>query len=480
MLAVVAASSLHAAALHAVAPEGIADAAERSDWARVRALATSRSTVRLAQPDGMTALHWAVRASQEDVVALLLKAGADANAANRYGITPLWLAATNGSASEARMLVKAGASVKTTLPRGETALMAAARTGEPETIKVLLEAGADPNASETLLGETALMWAAAENHADAVRLLAAGGADANRQAKPLNLAPMDWQQVGMVSTVLPRGGFTALMYAARQDAKDAARSLAEAGANLDVQDPDGTSALEFAIINQHFDLAALLLEKGANPNVADNTGMTAVYAAVDMIGFRSEIGRPARALPDKLQALDVVRIALAHGGQPDARQRRPVLARHHGFGDAALGEGATALMRAAKSNDLEAMKVLLDAGADPRLAMTSGSNALGLVAGTRPGPGANSAERITASVRLLVEHGADPNAIAARGETPLITAARLGSNAVVRTLVELGADMNAKDRTGKTALDLVTQPGPNRHDDTETILRELAASHAGK
>ena len=76
---------------------------------------------------------------------------------------------------------------------------------------------------------------------------------------------MDWQQVGMVSTVLPRGGFTALMYAARQDAKDAARSLAEAGANLDVQDPDGTSALEFAIINQHFDLAALLLEKGANP-----------------------------------------------------------------------------------------------------------------------------------------------------------------------------------------------------------------------
>ena len=143
--------------------------------------------------------------------------------------------------------------------------MAAARTGEPGTIRRLLEADSNPNASETLQGETALMWAAAENHAEAIRLLIAGGADPNRHAKDLHLAPMDWMQVGMVSTVMARGGFTALMYAARQDARDAAQALAENGADLNAQDPDGTTALEFAIINQHTDLAALLLEKGAEP-----------------------------------------------------------------------------------------------------------------------------------------------------------------------------------------------------------------------
>jgi ankyrin repeat protein len=269
-----------------------------------------------------------------------------------------------------------------------------------------------------------------------------------------------------------------MMYAARQDAQDAARALAESGANLDLQDPDGTTALEFAIINQHYDLAALLLEKGANPNVADNTGMGAVYAAVDMIGFRGEIGRPMRILPDRLQALDVVRLALSHGGDPNARLRKTVLGRHHNFGDATLGEGATPLMRAAKSNDIEAMKVLFDAGADPKLAMANRSNALSVVAGNRPGAGGNS-DRIVASLRLLIEHGASINAAGARGETPLHIAARLGSNDVVRALAGLGADLNAKDAAGKTALDLVTEPGRNRHEDTEKLLRELAASRAG-
>lgn len=470
--------ALLAGCVSGATPGDLADAARNGNWAQVRAMASVQANVRFIQPDGMTALHWAVQANQEDVIALLLKSGADANAANRYGITPLWLAATNGNAPVVRMLLKAGASVDAALPHGETALMAAARTGEPDTVRALLAADANPNAGETSQGETALMWAAAENQGEVIPLLIKGGADPDRHAKPLQLAPMDWVQVGMVSTVLPRGGFTALMYAARQDAQAAARALAESGANLDLQDPDGTTALEFAIINQHYDLAALLLEKGANPNVADNTGMNAVYASVDMIGFRGEIGRPFHALPDKLTALDVVRLALSHGGNANARLSKPVLARHHGFGDASLGAGATALMRAAKSNDVDTMKALLDRGADPRLAMANGSSALAIVAGNRPGPGANGADRINAALRLLVEHGANPNTPGARGDLPLHAAARLGSNEVVRTLVELGADVNAKDAAGKTALDLVKEPGRNQHDDTAAVLGGVNFSRA--
>jgi uncharacterized protein len=455
------------------APGDLADSARRGNWAQVRELLAAHADVRFAQPDGMTALHWAVQADDAEIVKAMLAAGADPNAANRYGITPLWLAATNGSAGVTRLLLKAGANPATTMSHGETALMAAARTGEPATVRVLIEAGCNPNAKETSLGETGLMWAAAENHPEAIRALIKGGANPDLHAKDLDLAPMDWMQVGMVSTVLPRGGFTALMYAARQDARAAAAALVDGDANLNAKDADGTTALEFAIINQHYDLAAMLIEKGASPNVGDRTGMTAVYAAVDMNTFRSDIGRPVRALPDQRNALDVLRLALQHGGDPDAQLNSAILGRHHGFGDNALSNGATALMRAAKSTDIEAMRVLLDAGAKVSLGMPNGSNPLQIVLGTRVAPGTE--DKLIAALRLLAAHGADLNAANAQGETAVHRAARQGSNTMVRALVELGADPNARDKSGKTALDLVTAPGNGHHDDTAAVLRELAA-----
>lgn len=459
------------------APGEVADAAERGQWARVRSLLAAKEDAKAAQTDGMTALHWAVQANQAEIVTALLAAGVDPNAANRNGITPLWLAATNGSAAMVRTLVKAGASAAAKLPHGENALMTAARTGEPETIKALLELGADPNASETSTGETGLMWAAAENHPEAIGVLIAGGADPNRHAKALDIPPMDWKQVGMVSTVLPSGGFTALMYAARQDAQDAVRALAESGADLNAQDPDGATALQLAIINQHYDLAAILVEKGANPNVADRTGMTAIFAAVDMIGFRSEIGRPVFLRQDQRSAMDVLQLMLEHGGNPNLQQIKPAIERHHGLPDNSLGAGATPLMRAAKSMDMPAMEALLKAGADPKLGMANGSNPLLLVVANRVGngPGAFPEDQIAKAIRMMAERGANLNAANARGEPALHIVARQGYNVLVQTLADLGADLDVKDRSGKTALEIVMQPGTTRHEDTETLLRQLAA-----
>jgi ankyrin repeat protein len=194
---------------------------------------------------------------------------------------------------------------------------------------------------------------------------------------------------------------------------------------------------------------------------------------VDINSFRSDIGRPPRLSLDKLGALDVLRLALKHGGDPNARLRRPTIGRHHGFSDASLGEGATALMRAIKSSDFDAMRVLLEAGAKPTLGMTNGSNPVLLLAANRVGPAQEAAA--VAALRLLAEHGADLNAANARRETALLTAARQGSNAIVRALGELGADLNATDSAGKTALDVVTEPGRNQHEDTAAILREVAA-----
>jgi uncharacterized protein len=381
----------------------LVQAAQRGDLAAVQALLkagaspsksrndTSAATqaelpVNAKGPYGMTALLHAAQANDLSMAQALLKAGASANVANNYGITPLWLAATNHSAELVKLLLQFNADAKATLPHGETALMAAARAGSAEVIDLLVAAGANPNASETLQGETALMWAAADNHPDVIRALVKGGANLNAHSRALNLVAMNWVQVGMVSTTLPVGGWTAAMYAARQDAKAAIHILAELGANLDEQDEDGTTALQLALMNAHYDLAAAILEAGANPNLADRTGMTALYAAVGMVTHKRDTGRPAIPRSDTLQALDVVKLLLAQGANPNARLLSPTMGRHHDFSDFELGAGATVLMRAVKSNDLASMRLLLAAGADPRLATEKGLSAIDLAAGKGRSP----------------------------------------------------------------------------------------------
>ena len=386
-LAIVPSAIALAALLSTADAAELAEAAERGDRARVESLLTTDDTgTRLDEPSayGMTALIFAAQADDLEMARMLLEAGANPSLGNLYEITPLWLAATNRSPEMTRLLLSHGADASFTMAHGETALMAAGRSGDAESIRLLIEAGADANASENKHGETALIWAAAENHAEAIRALVAGGADPDQAGKPLDLAPMDWIQIGMVSTVLPVGGWSPLMYAARENSAAAALALAEAGADLDARDADGTTALGFAIMNGHYDLAARLIEAGADPDVPDRTGMTALYGAVDMVFFRSDIGRPPQPRFSESTATDIVRLALEHGADPNAQLETPIIGRHHGFGDFALGQGATALMRAAKGGDLEVMRLLLDAGADGTIAMANGHTAVTLVSGSAP------------------------------------------------------------------------------------------------
>ena len=162
------------------------------------------------------------------------------------------------------------------------------------------------------------MWAAAENHAEAVKALVELGADVNAKSKVLSFPEFKWTTSGMVSTALPRGGWTPLMHAARQGSLEAGESARRAAqVDLNVVDPDGTTALVVAIINAHYDVAAMLLDKGADPNVADSTGTAALYALVDMHTLAPMQGRPAPKLVDKHRRRGPGEEADRQGRQPE-------------------------------------------------------------------------------------------------------------------------------------------------------------------
>jgi ankyrin repeat protein len=425
------------------------EAVKNGNREAVRALLKQNAPVNALDADGTSALHWAARADDIETVQILLKAGANAVIADRYGITPLSLAAEVGDAVMIETLVKAGADVNATQPDGETVLMTAARTGKPDALKVLISHGANVNAREKQFGETALMWAAAENNAAAIRVLAEAGADKNARSTTLKFPEFKFITSGMVTTSLPRGGWTSLMYAARQGSIGAAGALADAGADLNAADPDGSTALILAIINAHFDLAEVLLEKGADPNVADSTGMTALYAAVDMHTLGPMLSRPGPKITDNLDAADMVGKLLEHDANANVRLKRPIIGRHHDSGDATMGEGTTPLIRAAKNVDIPVIKLLVEGGADPSITQKDYSTAP-MVAIRAASTEANTLE----ALKLFFDHGADVDAFNAAGQTALHVAAGRGSDAIVRFLASRGATLNTKDKQGNTPLDI--------------------------
>jgi ankyrin repeat protein len=483
----------------------LVDAVKRGDREAVRELLRGRADANAASPDGTTALHWAVRANDLELVRTLLRSGANARATNRYGIAPITLAAQNGSVDVLEALLKAGASARTETAEGEPVLMTAARTGNPAAVKLLIGSGADINAREKWFGETAVMWAAADNHADAIRVLAESGADINARSTTIDAPVLEFPRSGGPNSPFPRGGWTALMFAAREGAIDAARTLAELGANLNVaalpqtdiplkpeefktaEQGIGTTALVFAIINSHYDLAAVLLEKGANPNIVDIAGMGALYAATDMNSLQWVQGRPAPILTDTIDAVDVVKLLLDQGADPNARLKRAPLKRHHDAGTTLnLGQGTTPLIRAARTNDVAVMRLLLDKGANPFLTLPDRTNALmvaaGLGAGGLRGEGIRivvpTPEGAVEACALLIERGMDIDAFNNAGNTALHGAVGRG-DAVVKFLASKGATLTLKNKAGFTPLDIAMgQGGRGRgagvvRESTAALLKQL-------
>jgi ankyrin repeat protein len=352
----------------------VADAAMRGDVAAVRALIAKKADVNAAQGDGATALHWAVFKGDRELATVLMRAGASPKAANREGVTPLWLASVNGDETMIRALIEGGADANETLPLGRTPLMLAARTGDVEAMKALLDNGADPNAKDTLRGTTPMMWAADEGHEAAIKLLIDRGGDKNaksnlaqrgggpalgksndpRRAVAQNVAAFEAQRAGR------SGPGQTLRVADGDDAANAAGGRAGGGGRGGAAGGRAGGA-----------------GRGGNANAAAGRGGNANAAAGN-------------------DADDDAAVAAGFG-----RNTRP-----------ADGGGLTPLTYAARANDLESVKVLLDAGVDVNQQTAYGWSAL-LVA---------TQNRYYKLASYLIDRGANVNLANKGGWVPLYLA----------------------------------------------------------
>ena len=423
------------------------------DFDTVRSLVVDQGAdVNQTAPDGATALHWAVHKNDAGLVDLLLAAGADVSLANRYGVRPISLAAENGNAEILEALLDAGAEPNAALPEGETVLMTAARTGNAAAIRVLLVRGADPNLRDGFRGQTALMWAAARNNADAVHALAELGADLHAKTETVERAPGG----NRLFYAPPPTGFTALLFAARGGHIDAVQVLLAAGADINDTLSDGQSALVVAVANANWELADYLLDRGADPNLA-GAGWNALHQIARTRRMNTGFGFPGPIPSGSVDSIDVLKKMIDVGGDVNARMTT------NGMKDGQRNRlnrlGATPFFLAAKVTDTEAMRVLLDAGADATVPSADGTTPLMVASGVaiwNPGEDGGSLpgqeDEVLEAVKLCIEHGNDINAANYRGMTALHGAAFRGANNVVEYLVGQGADLNARTDLGYSPL----------------------------
>jgi uncharacterized protein len=446
----------------AQSPGTLADAAEKKDRAGITQLLKHKADVNATQADGMTALHWAAYHDDNETAVLLVKAGANVKAANRYGVTPLSLACTNGNIEIVELLLKAGADANATLKGGETALMSAARTGKLGPVKALLAHGASVNARDRK-GQTALMWAAADGHAGVVSLLIDAKAD--------------------FKTALP-SGFTPLLFAAREGRIDVVKVLLKAGANInDVIEGKkgvsrgpkaGTGALLMAVENAHFELAIALVKAGADPN-----DQRPGYGALHMISWvrkpnrgDDEEGDPPPIGSGKLTSLDFVKEMVENGAKVNLPSKTGL------SGRGILNKpGATPFLAAASTADVPLMEMLIKLGCDPLLPNLQKTTPLMAATGVgvgAPEEAAGTEPEVLESVKLMLKHGADINAIDANGETAMHGAAYRNHPKVVQLLADKGAKIDVWNRANKSGLTPIViaeghRPGLNFRPSPETV-----------
>jgi ankyrin repeat protein len=498
-------------------------AAYRDDQEMVKLLlAVGANAKAITREGAITPLLMACQNGNAAMIETLLKAGADANAVKTNGTTPLMMAAASGNEDAVKMLLAHGANVNAKeSAHGQTALMFGAALNRAGVIKTLMAAGADasiatgvrkldrvrfdqdgnvveekagekvPEKPETAAAQDEAAQAQAREAAEAAQR-----SDLEVLAHALAFKSVEYRlakpraRAGDVANRPPRkvgpdfmGGMTALLYAAREGHMDAVRALVEAGADVNQVSGDKLSPMVTAIMNGHLDLAKYLLDHRADPNLASLSGLNALYATIDVQWVPKTWFPQPSVEQEKVTYLDLMKALLDHGAHVNAQIGEKLWFRSftndYTWVDTA---GSTPFWRAAQSSDLPAMKLLVEHGADAKLANKAGETPLMAAAGIgwawnwsvrAPYPAVDA-------VKFCVELGNDVNAADSRGYSALHGAAFLGDNAMVNYLAAKGAKTDVKSKAGDSAADMAN--GPTRfgqpHPDTVALLEKLGSPNS--
>jgi len=253
--------------------------------------------------------------------------------------------------------------------------------------------------------------------------------------------------------------------------------LVAAGANVNDTQADGNTALIVAAHSGSGSLAAFLLEKGADANAAPR-GYTAVHAAV----LRGTLADRGVKKADPGAGVNLVKALLSHGANPNARVTKgtPVRRWSHDFALLERWTGATPFWLAARFLEIDMMRALAAAGADPLLRSMDGTTPLMAAAGNGYSRGTGTEafikdrrdfssyngdplllatkipveeERLALeAVKIIIELGGDVNAANNTGDTAMHAAASLGMDTMIQFLADHGANLEAKNRAGRTPL----------------------------
>ena len=447
----------------------VADAAMSADVAAVRALLTAGEDVNAAQGDGMTALHWASRRGENEMVRMLLAAGANVRATTRLGnYTPLLLASQGGHAAAIDALVAAGADVKGTTAAGVTTLMLASASGQVAAVKALIAHGADVNAVEPTRGETAIMFAAAHKRAEVVRALIAAKANVNAATKVVSLRaapPSPEEEAYLAAVAAGRAGGPG---AGRRGEPGAAQGPS-AGPAQPRQAATPAAARE-AQGRPEDPRAAAPASANATPPAADQGGGGGG-------GGRRGGGRGATGIAGVSRPYTYAELINGQGGltpllfaarQGDVESVKAILDAGAPIDTPSGGDGTTPLLMAVINGHLDLAGLLLDRGANPSLTSDNGVTPLFAALNVQwapralyPQPRTYLQQKLTYLdfMKRLLDKGVDPNVRLLKkvwyqeynfpllgvdeiGATPFWRAAYAADVDAMKLLIAHGADPN--------------------------------------
>ena len=485
-------------------------AAYRDDVVMADLLIAAKADVKIPNRDGATALRLAATNGSAAMIERLLKAGANPNELGPNGETPLMYASRNGNPAAVKALIAAKADVNAKEKlRGTTPLMWAAEQAHPEAIAALVAAGADvtlrsnndTKGGGAYLAPTVRARLASAFGSGGLDGLAQAEAEANgkqgngkQQGKQFGggqgkakgkAAPADAPSVDGAAPAddavtaadaaaaefsfgrqrdTNGGALTALVFAARQNCLECARVLLDNGANINQTTNYGWTPLLTATQNRNYKLAALLLDRGANPNLKNNGGWSPLYLATDNRNI--EIGDYPTPKAD-MDQLEYIKLLIAKGADVNVRvcgsrgqpAPLPAGATLPCAGDSTetrtnftmqwlQEDGATPFLRASQSSDVDLMKVLLAAGADPKIRTAHDVTALSVASGIAWVEGVTfewSRAKNVEAVKMLLDLGVPVNQADEEGRTALHGAAHKGRNEIVQMLVDAGAKLDAHD-----------------------------------